>query len=138
DSPATGFCGPPGRGTPEHWGGVGRVYITPPPLGRALGGAGGASPAAPREVVALLRQRSRPYLFSNTLPPALVAASLACLDLLSRTAAHRERLASNTRWFRRAMTEAGFRIRPGEHPIVPILLGDARLAHQMAADLLEA
>jgi glycine C-acetyltransferase len=138
DSHATGFFGPTGRGTPEHCGVAGRVDIITSTLGKALGGASGGFTATRREIVSLLRQRSRPYLFSNTLPPALVSASLACLDLLSRTAAHRDRLAANTRWFRRAMTEAGFQIRPGEHPIVPILLGDARLAHQMAADLLEA
>ena len=138
DSHATGFFGPTGRGTPEHCSVAGRVDIITSTLGKALGGASGGFTAARREIVSLLRQRSRPYLFSNTLPPALVAASLACLDLLSRSAAHRERLATNTRWFRRAMTEAGFQIRPGEHPIVPIMLGDARLAHQMAADLLEA
>jgi len=137
DSHATGFFGPTGRGTPEHCGVAERVDIITSTLGKALGGASGGFTAARREIVNLLRQRSRPYLFSNTLPPALVSASLACLDLLSRTAAHRERLAANTRWFRRAMTEAGFQIRPGEHPIVPIMLGDARLAHHMAADLLE-
>jgi glycine C-acetyltransferase len=138
DSHATGFFGPTGRGTPEHCGVAGRVDIITSTLGKALGGASGGFTAARREIVSLLRQRSRPYLFSNTLPPALVSASLACLELLSRSAAPRDRLAANTRWFRRAMTEAGFQIRPGEHPIVPILLGDARLAHQMAADLLEA
>jgi glycine C-acetyltransferase len=138
DSHATGFFGPTGRGTPEHCGVAGRVDIITSTLGKALGGASGGFTAARREIVSLLRQRSRPYLFSNTLPPALVSASLACLDLLSRTAGPRDRLAANTRWFRRAMTEAGFQIRPGEHPIVPILLGDARLAHQMAADLLES
>jgi glycine C-acetyltransferase len=138
DSHATGFFGPTGRGTPEHCGVAGRVDIITSTLGKALGGASGGFTAARREIVSLLRQRSRPYLFSNTLPPALVAASLACLDLLSRSAAHRDRLTANTRWFRRAMTEAGFQIRSGDHPIVPIMLGDARLAHQMAADLLEA
>jgi glycine C-acetyltransferase len=138
DSHATGFFGPTGRGTPEHCGVAGRVDVITSTLGKALGGASGGFTAARREIVALLRQRSRPYLFSNTLPPALVSASLACLELLTRTAGPRERLAANTRWFRQAMTEAGFRIRPGEHPIVPIMLGDARLAHQMAADLLEA
>jgi glycine C-acetyltransferase len=138
DSHATGFFGPTGRGTPEHCGVAARVDIITSTLGKALGGASGGFTAARNEIVSLLRQRSRPYLFSNTLPPALVSASLACLDLLSRSAAHRERLAANVRWFRRAMTEAGFQIRPGEHPIVPILLGDARLAHQMAADLLES
>ena len=137
DSHATGFFGPTGRGTPEHCGVAGRVDIVTSTLGKALGGASGGFTASRREVVALLRQRSRPYLFSNTLPPALVCASLACLALLSETSAERERLHANTRWFRRAMTDAGFAIRPGEHPIVPIMLGDARLAHAMAADLLE-
>jgi glycine C-acetyltransferase len=137
DSHATGFFGPTGRGTPEHCGVAGRVDIITSTLGKALGGASGGFTAARREIVALLRQRSRPYLFSNTLPPALVCASLACLELLSRTTAPRDRLATNTRRFRSAMTEAGFRIQPGEHPIVPIMLGAARLAHGMAADLLE-
>ena len=135
DSHATGFFGPTGRGTPEHCGVAGRVDIITSTLGKALGGASGGFTAARREIVALLRQRSRPYLFSNTLAPALVCASLACLALLSGSSAHRDRLAANTRWFRRAMTDAGFQLRPGEHPIVPIMLGDARLAHRMAADL---
>jgi glycine C-acetyltransferase len=137
DSHATGFFGPTGRGTPEYCGVAGRVDIVTSTLGKALGGASGGFTASRREVVALLRQRSRPYLFSNTLPPALVCAALACLEMLSETTAHRDRLADNTRWFRRAMTEAGFAIRAGDHPIVPIMLGDARLAHQMAADLLQ-
>jgi glycine C-acetyltransferase len=136
DSHATGFFGPTGRGTPEHCGVAGRIDIITSTLGKALGGASGGFTASRREVVALLRQRSRPYLFSNSLPPTLVCAALACLEMLSETTAHRDRLAGNTRWFRRAMTEAGFKIRTGEHPIVPIMLGDARLAHQMAADLL--
>jgi glycine C-acetyltransferase len=137
DSHATGFFGPTGRGTPEHCGVAGRVDIVTSTLGKALGGASGGFTASRREVVTLLRQRSRPYLFSNSLPPALVCAGLACLELLSQTSAHRDRLAANTRWFRRVMAEAGFAIRPGDHPIVPIMLGDAKLAHQMAADLLE-
>jgi glycine C-acetyltransferase len=136
DSHATGFFGPTGRGTPEYCGVAGRVDIITSTLGKALGGASGGFTASRREVVTLLRQRSRPYLFSNSLPPALVCAALACLEILSETSAQRDRLAENTRWFRRAMTEAGFAIRAGEHPIVPIMLGDARLAHQMAADLL--
>ena len=136
DSHATGFFGPTGRGTPEHCGVAGRIDIITSTLGKALGGASGGFTASRREVVALLRQRSRPYLFSNSLPPTLVCAALACLEMLSETTAHRDRLADNTRWFRRAMTEAGFKIRAGEHPIVPIMLGDARLAQQMAADLL--
>jgi glycine C-acetyltransferase len=137
DSHATGFFGPTGRGTPEYCGVAGRVDIITSTLGKALGGASGGFTASRGEIVALLRQRSRPYLFSNTLPPALVCAALACLEMLSRTSVHRDRLAANTRWFRRAMTEAGFAIRPGDHPIVPIMLGDAKVAHQMAADLLE-
>jgi glycine C-acetyltransferase len=137
DSHATGFFGPTGRGTPEHCGVAGRVDIVTSTLGKALGGASGGFTASRREVVALLRQRSRPYLFSNTLPPALVCASLACLAMLSQTTARRDRLEASTRWFRQAMTEAGFAIRPGSHPIVPIMLGDARLAHRMAADLLD-
>jgi glycine C-acetyltransferase len=137
DSHATGFFGPTGRGTPEHCGVQGRVDIITSTLGKALGGASGGFTAARCEVVALLRQRSRPYLFSNTLPPALVCASLACLDLLRRSSERRERLARNTRWFREAMTAAGFAIRPGVHPIVPIMLGDARLAQAIAADLLD-
>jgi glycine C-acetyltransferase len=136
DSHATGFFGPTGRGTPEHCGVVGRVDIVTSTLGKALGGASGGFTASRREVVALLRQRSRPYLFSNTLPPALVSASLACVAILSKTTERRDRLEANTRWFRSAMTEAGFAIRPGVHPIVPIMLGDAHLAHRMAADLL--
>jgi glycine C-acetyltransferase len=112
------------------------VDIVTSTLGKALGGASGGFTAARREIVALLRQRSRPYLFSNTLPPALVAASLACLTMLDRSSVRRDRLAANTRWFREAMTAAGFAIRPGVHPIVPIMLGEARLAQQMAADLL--
>jgi glycine C-acetyltransferase len=137
DSHATGFFGPTGRGTPEYCGVRERVDIVTSTLGKALGGASGGFTASRREVVALLRQRSRPYLFSNTLPPALVSASLACLAMLSATTARRDRLEANTRWFRSAMTEAGFAIRPGVHPIVPIMLGDAHLAHRMAADLLD-
>jgi glycine C-acetyltransferase len=136
DSHATGVLGPTGRGTPEHCGVGGRVDIVTSTLGKALGGASGGFTAARREIVALLRQRSRPYLFSNTLPPALVCASLACLDMLAASSVRRDRLAANTGWFRAAMTAAGFAIRPGVHPIVPIMLGDARLAQQMAADLL--
>jgi glycine C-acetyltransferase len=137
DSHATGFFGPTGRGTPEHCGVAGRVDVVTSTLGKALGGASGGFTTGRREIVELLRQRSRPYLFSNTLPPALVCAALTCLELLSGSTDLRDRLAANTRWFRRAMTESGFAIRPGDHPIVPIMLGDARLAQQVAADLLE-
>jgi glycine C-acetyltransferase len=135
DSHATGVLGPTGRGTPEHCGVGDRVDIVTSTLGKALGGASGGFTAARPEIVALLRQRSRPYLFSNTLPPALVCASLACLELLSRSSVRRDRLTANTRWFRETMTAAGFAIRPGVHPIVPIMLGDARLAQRMAAEL---
>jgi glycine C-acetyltransferase len=137
DSHATGFFGPTGRGTPEHCGVAGRVDIITSTLGKALGGASGGFTAGRREVVDLLRQRSRPYLFSNSLPPALVAASLACLAMLSAATERRDRLEANTVWFRRAMRQAGFGVRAGEHPIVPIMLGDARLAHEMAAGLLD-
>jgi glycine C-acetyltransferase len=137
DSHATGFFGPTGRGTPEYCGVADRVDIVTSTLGKALGGASGGFTAARRDIVALLRQRSRPYLFSNTLPPALVCASLACLALLERSSVRRDRLVANTRWFRDAMTAAGFVIRPGEHPIVPIMLGEARLAQTMAAELLD-
>ena len=137
DSHATGFFGPTGRGTPEHCGVAGRVDIVTSTLGKALGGASGGFTAGRAEVVALLRQRSRPYLFSNTLPPALVCSALAGLALLSGSTALRDRLAANTRWFRQAMSAAGFGLRPGEHPIVPIMLVDARLAHRMAADLFD-
>jgi glycine C-acetyltransferase len=137
DSHATGFFGPTGRGTPEHCGVGRRVDIITSTLGKALGGASGGFTASRREIVALLRQRSRPYLFSNTLPPALVCASLACLEMLTATTARRDRLEANTRWFRRAMAEAGFALRAGTHPIVPIMLGDALLARDMAADLLD-
>src|SRR5690348_81219 len=137
DSHATGFFGPTGRGTPEHCGVAGRVDIVTSTLGKALGGASGGFTAARSEVVSLLRQRSRPYLFSNTLPPALGCAAIEGLALLSRSTALRDRLAANTRVFREAMTAAGFGLRSREHPIVPIMLGDARLAHRMAADLFE-
>ena len=106
-------------------------------LGKALGGASGGFTAAPQEVVDLLRQRSRPYLFSNTLAPAIVGASIACLDMLEDGSELIEKLAANTKRFREGMTKAGFDIRPGEHPIVPVMLGDARLASGMADDLLD-
>ena len=134
---ATGFFGATGRGTPEHCGVEGRIDIITSTLGKALGGASGGFTTGRQEVVDLLRQRSRPYLFSNTVPPAIVCASLECLKLLSETSALRDQLDANTRWFRSAMTGAGFDITPGEHPIVPIMLGDARLASGMAADMLD-
>lgn len=137
DSHATGFFGPTGRGTPEHCGVADRIDIITSTLGKALGGASGGFTASRREIVELLRQRSRPYLFSNTLAPALVSAALACVEMLSEASVLRERLVANTRWFRRAMADAGFSIRPGEHPIVPIMLGEAQLANRMAAALLD-
>ena len=136
DSHATGFFGSTGRGTAEHCGVTGRVDVVTSTLGKALGGASGGFTAGRSEVVALLRQRSRPYLFSNSLAPAIVAASLASIEILETTSDRRERLMANTRAFRQAMGDAGFQIRPGTHPIVPIMLGDARVAQEMAADLL--
>jgi glycine C-acetyltransferase len=137
DSHAVGFMGSRGRGTHEHCGVMGRVDILTGTLGKALGGASGGYTAARQEVVDLLRQRSRPYLFSNTLAPTIAAASIRAIDLLSASTALRDGLMDNTRRFRRAMAEAGFDIRPGEHPIVPIMLGDAVLAQKMASLLLE-
>ena len=137
DCHGTGFLGATGRGSTEHCGVVGRVDIVTGTLGKALGGALGGFTSGRREIVELLRQRSRPYLFSNTLPPAVVGAGIAVLDLLSASTALRDRLAENTRLFRAEMTAAGFEIKPGEHPIVPIMLYDERLAHDMARRLLE-
>ncbi|MDA1194571.1 MAG: glycine C-acetyltransferase [Planctomycetota bacterium] len=136
DSHSTGFMGKTGRGTPEHCGVTDRIDIITSTLGKALGGASGGFTAARKEIVDLLRQRSRPYLFSNTVAPPIVAASLACMDLLSSTTALRDKLEANTMQFRNGMTAAGFDIRPGVHPIVPIMLGDARLAMGMADALL--
>ena len=133
---ATGFFGPTGRGTPEFCGVEGRIDIITSTLGKALGGASGGFTAGRQEIIDLLRQRSRPYLFSNTLAPTITCASLKCLEILSETTELRNKLEANTRWFRGAMTEAGFDITPGEHPIVPIMLGDARLASDMSADML--
>ena len=134
---ATGFIGRTGRGTPELHGVQGRVDIITGTLGKALGGALGGFTAARREVVELLRQRSRPYLFSNALPPAVVGASIAVFDLLTSSTELRDRLEANAKRFRSGMMAAGFELKPGEHPIVPIMLYDERLAHEMAAKLLE-
>ena len=136
DSHATGFFGPTGRGTPEYCGVTGRVDILTSTLGKALGGATGGFTAARRAIVALLRQRSRPYLFSNTLPPALAAGALAALELLSASGDARERLMASTRLLRHGLSEAGFNVPAGEHPIIPIMLGEARLAQEFASDLL--
>ncbi|MFM7232814.1 MAG: glycine C-acetyltransferase [bacterium] len=132
-----GFVGRTGRGTPELHGVRGRVDIITGTLGKALGGALGGFTAGRAEIVALLRQRSRPYLFSNSLPPAVVGASLAVFDLLSATTELRDRLEANTRRFRTGMAAAGFEIKPGDHPIVPIMLYDERRAHDLAARLLD-
>jgi glycine C-acetyltransferase len=136
DSHASGFIGPTGRGTPEHFGVQGRVDILTSTLGKALGGASGGFTAASRDVCALLRQRSRPYLFSNALAPGIAGASLAVLELLEGTTDLRDRLMANAARFRQGMAAAGFAIPPGIHPIVPVMIGDARLANEMAADLL--
>lgn len=137
DSHATGFFGETGRGSIEHCGVMGRVDIITSTLGKALGGASGGFTSARKEIVDLLRQRSRPYLFSNTLAPVITYTSIRVLDMLSDTTELRDRLDENTRYFRSRMTDAGFDIRPGVHPIVPIMLYDAHLAQNMAADLLE-
>jgi len=142
DSHATGFMGKTGRGTPEHCGVMGRVDILTTTFGKALGGAMGGCIAASKEVVGLLRQRSRPYLFSNSLAPAVAGATLRALELLGQTTELRDRLESNTRVFRERMTSAGFEIRPGVHPIVPIMFSrftpdDAPLAQRFARALLE-
>ena len=141
DCHATGFMGATGRGSHEHAGllvdGRSQVDIITGTLGKALGGASGGFTAGPAPVIELLRQRSRPYLFSNTLAPAIVGASIAVLDLLEASPALRDRVHQNTRYFRQAIAEAGFEIKPGEHPIVPIMVYDAVLAQRLAARLLE-
>ncbi|MFO0650953.1 MAG: glycine C-acetyltransferase [Polyangiales bacterium] len=137
DSHATGFIGATGRGTPEHCGVTARVDIITGTFGKALGGASGGFTAARREIVSLLRQRSRPYLFSNTVAPSIVGAAIAALDLLEGSTALRDKVMSNALRFREGMTAAGFAIKPGIHPIVPVMLGDAVLAQRMAAALLE-
>jgi len=138
---ATGFLGRTGRGTHEHRGllvdGKSRVDIITGTLGKALGGASGGFTAGRKEVIELLRQRSRPYLFSNTVMPAIVGASIEVLNLLEGSTALRDKLEDNTRWFRKAIVEAGFEIKPGEHPIVPIMVYDAVKAQQLSARLLE-
>jgi glycine C-acetyltransferase len=141
DAHSTGFLGKTGRGTPEYRGVMSRVDIITGTLGKALGGASGGFISGRKELIELYRQRSRPYLFSNTLAPAVVGASIAVFDLLSETTELRDKLADNTQYFREKMTEAGFDITPGEHPIVPIMLGkfenDAKLSQDMARDLLD-
>jgi glycine C-acetyltransferase len=136
DSHAVGFIGEHGRGTPEFCGVEGRVDILAGTLGKALGGASGGYISARREIVELLRQRSRPYLFSNSVAPPIVAASLKVLDLVTNSADLRQQLRENTRYFRAEMTKAGFDLLPGSHPIVPVMFGDAVAATRMAEMLL--
>ena len=137
DAHAAGFIGKTGRGTPEHCGVQGRVDVITGTLGKALGGASGGYTSGRKEIVALLRQRSRPYLFSNTVAPPIVAASLKALELLTSSTDLRDKLADNTKYFRAALTERGLTIKPGTHPIVPIMLGDAALSQKFAAKMLE-
>jgi glycine C-acetyltransferase len=137
DSHATGFVGRTGRGTPEHFGVTGRVDLLTTTFGKALGGSSGGCVSGRKEMIEFLRQRSRPYLFSNTLSPVVAGATVAVLDMLSETTELRDRLEKNTDYFRKRMTEAGFAIKPGIHPIVPIMLYDEKLAHAMADDLLK-
>ena len=134
---SSGFLGKTGRGAHEHRGVLGRIDIITGTLGKALGGASGGFTSGNAAIIELLRQRSRPYLFSNTLAPSIVGASIAVLDMLSETTELRDKLAANTLYFRTKMTEAGFDIKPGEHPIVPIMLYDAVIAQNFAAKLLE-
>jgi glycine C-acetyltransferase len=136
DSHAVGFVGEHGRGTPEHCGVEGRIDILTGTLGKALGGASGGYTSGRKEIIQLLRQRSRPYLFSNSVAPPIVAASLKVLDLVSESEELRTRLRSNTEYFREAMTREGFTLLPGEHPIVPVMFGDAAKAARMAEILL--
>ena len=137
DSHAVGFMGATGRGTHEHCGVMGRVDIITGTLGKALGGASGGYTCARQPIVDYLRQRSRPYLFSNTVAPTVAAASLRAIELLQESTELRDRLEANTRWFRAAMTERGFDIIPSTHPIVPVMVGDAALAQRMAAAMLD-
>jgi len=134
---STGFMGKTGRGVHEYRGAMGRVDIITGTFGKALGGASGGFTSGRKEIIELLRQRSRPYLFSNTLAPSITGASITVLDMLSETTELRDKLEENTIYFRRKMTEAGFDIKPGDHPIVPIMLYDAVLSQKMAARLLE-
>lgn len=137
ESHSSGFLGKTGRGTHEYRGVMGRVDIITGTLGKALGGASGGFTSGPKEVIDILRQRSRPYLFSNSVAPSIVGASIAVLDMLSETTTLRDKLEYNTKYFRSKMTEAGFDIKPGDHPIVPVMLYDAVLSAQFADKLLQ-
>jgi glycine C-acetyltransferase len=136
DSHAVGFMGPHGRGTPEYNNVMGRVDVLTGTLGMALGGASGGYTSGRKEIIELLRQRSRPYLFSNTLAPAIAGASLKVLELLTASTELRDRLEANTKFFRDGMAKLGFTILPGTHPIVPVMLGDAALAGRFADAML--
>ncbi len=136
DSHASGFIGKTGRGTPEHFGVASRIDVMTSTLGKALGGAAGGFTTGKREIIELLRQRSRPYLFSNSIPPVVAGASIAVIDLLGKSTALRDRVMANALRFRSGMSKAGFAIKDGIHPIVPVMLGDARLAQEMAQKLL--
>src|SRR5213082_4104076 len=137
DAHATGFLGKTGRGTHEYRGVMGRIDIITGTLGKALGGANGGFTSGRKEIIEMLRQRSRPYLFSNTLAPSIVGASIAVFDMLTETTELRDKLEYNTKYFRNKMTEGGFDIKPGDHPIVPIMLYDAVVAQNFAAKLLD-
>jgi glycine C-acetyltransferase len=134
---ASGFMGSTGRGTHEYHNVMGKIDIITGTLGKALGGAMGGFTSGKKEIIELLRQRSRPYLFSNTLAPSIVGAGIAVFDLLSASTALRDKLWENTAYFRKSMTDAGFDIKPGVHPIVPVMLYDAKLSQEFAAALLE-
>jgi len=136
DSHATGFFGPTGRGSVEHSGALGRVDVITSTLGKAMGGGSGGFTTGRKEIIDLLRQRSRPYLFSNTVAPAIVAAALKTLEIIMASTALRDKTEANTKYFREKMTAAGFNIVPGVHPIVPIMLGDAKLSQQFADAML--
>jgi len=137
DSHATGFIGPRGRGTPEYFSVMSRIDLLTSTFGKALGGASGGFTTGRREAIALLRQRSRPYLFSNTLAPVIAATTIEALALLDGDSALRTRLMDNAAHFRQKITHAGFTIKDGTHPIVPVMIGDATLAKQMALALLD-
>ena len=137
ESHSSGFLGKTGRGTHEYRGVMGRIDIITGTLGKALGGASGGFTSGRKEIIEMLRQRSRPYLFSNTVAPSIVGASIAVLNMLTETTELRDKLENNTRYFRQKMTEAGFDIKPGDHPIVPIMLYEATVAQDFAARLLE-
>lgn len=137
DSHSTGFLGKRGKGTHEHCGVLGRIDAITTTLGKALGGAAGGCVSGRREIVELCRQRARPYLFSNTVPPVVIAASIKVIDLISQSTDRRNKLEDNTKYFREKMTKAGFDIRPGEHPIVPVMLYNATLAQNVARDMYE-